>query len=70
MKGDLSIQNMLRQLSGMKNVDAFLETTRQLAMQMSNENPEFIASIRQQNEGGDEGDVNASNPNPEPKDNN
>lgn len=77
MMGDPSIQNMLGQLSGMNNVDALLETGRQLAMQMSNENPELFASIRQQmmdqNEGGAEGDANPANPanpNPEAKDNN
>jgi small glutamine-rich tetratricopeptide repeat-containing protein alpha len=76
MMGDPSIQNMLGQLSGMNNVDALLETGRQLAMQMSNENPELFASIRQQmmdqNEGGAEGEADPSNPNPnpEPKDNN
>jgi small glutamine-rich tetratricopeptide repeat-containing protein alpha len=73
MMGDPSIQNMLGQLSGMNNVDALLETGRQLAMQMSNENPELFAQIRQQmmdqNESGEGGD-NSGNPNPEPKGNN
>jgi small glutamine-rich tetratricopeptide repeat-containing protein alpha len=50
MMGDPSIQNMLGQLSGMNNVDALLETGRQLAMQMSNENPELFAQLRQQME--------------------
>lgn len=74
MMTDPSIQNMLGQLSGMNNVDALLETGRQLAMQMSSENPELFAQIRQQmmdqNEGG-EGDNNPNEPNvqPEPKDN-
>lgn len=65
---------MLGQLSGMNNVDALLETGRQLAMQMSNENPELFAQIRQQmmdqNEGagGDDG-APPSEPSvkPEPK---
>lgn len=75
MMSDPSIQNMLGQLSGMNNVDALLETGRQLAMQMSSENPELFAQIRQQmmdqNEGGEGGDSNPSEPNvkPEPKDN-
>lgn len=74
MMSDPSIQNMLGQLSGMNNVDALLETGRQLAMQMSNENPELFAQIRtqmmDQNEGA-EGDANPAEPNvkPEPKDN-
>lgn len=76
MMSDPSIQNMLGQLSGMNNVDALLETGRQLAMQMSNENPELFAQIRtqmmDQNEGA-EGDANPGEPNPnvkpEPKDN-
>lgn len=34
----------------MNNVDALLETGRQLAMQMSNENPELFAQIRRQME--------------------
>lgn len=67
MMSDPSIQNMLGQLSGMNNVDALLETGRQLAMQMSSENPELFAQIRQQmmdqNEGGGEGEANP-NPNP------
>jgi small glutamine-rich tetratricopeptide repeat-containing protein alpha len=48
MMTDPSIQNMLGQLGGMNNVDALLETGRQLAMRMSNENPELFAQIRQQ----------------------
>lgn len=73
MMSDPSIQNMLGQLSGMNNVDALLETGRQLAMQMSSENPELFASIRQQmmdqNEGGGEGADPSAEPNikPEPK---
>lgn len=50
MMSDPSIQGMLGQLSGMNNVDALLETGRQLAMQMSNENPELFAQIRRQME--------------------
>jgi small glutamine-rich tetratricopeptide repeat-containing protein alpha len=76
MMTDPSIQGMLGQLSGMNNVDALLETGRQLAMQMSNENPELFAQIRQQMmdpnaEGGEGGDSNPSEPNsnPEPKGN-
>lgn len=38
----------LGQLSGMNNVDALLETGRQLAMQMSSENPELFQQIRRQ----------------------
>lgn len=48
MMTDPSIQNMLGQLGSMNNVDALLETGRQLAMRMSNENPELFAQIRQQ----------------------
>lgn len=48
MMSDPSIQNMLGQLGSMNNVDALLETGRQLAMRMSNENPELFASIREQ----------------------
>lgn len=69
MMSDPSIQNMLGQLSGMNNVDALLETGRQLAMQMSSENPELFAQIRQQmmdqnegGEGGGEGEANPNNP--------
>lgn len=64
---------MLGQLSGMNNVDALLETGRQLAMQMSNENPELFAQIRQQmmdqNEGagGDGAPPSEPNVKPEPK---
>lgn len=73
MMGDPSIQNMLGQLSGMNNVDALLETGRQLAMQMSNENPELFAQIRQQmmDQGGPGAEGgNPENPNQEPKGNN
>jgi small glutamine-rich tetratricopeptide repeat-containing protein alpha len=63
MMSDPSIQNMLGQLSGMNNVDALLETGRQLAMQMSNENPELFAQIRQQME--DQGGLDPANPNSE-----
>jgi len=75
MMSDPSIQNMLGQLSGMNNVDALLETGRQLAMQMSNENPELFAQIRQQmmDQTGEEADGNTNpadpSPKPEPKDN-
>lgn len=64
MMGDPSIQNMLGQLSGMNNVDALLETGRQLAMNMANQNPELFAQIRQQMEdqAGQGGD-NPQNPN-------
>lgn len=48
MMSDPSIQNMLGQLGSMNNVDALLETGRQLAMRMSNENPELFSQIRQQ----------------------
>lgn len=73
MMSDPSIQGMLGQLSGMSNVDALLETGRQLAMQMSNENPELFSQIRQQmmtqNEDGSQGDSNPNEPKVEPKDN-
>lgn len=53
MMSDPAIQNMLGQLSGMNNVDALLETGRQLAMQMSNQNPDVFANvIRQMEQGG------------------
>lgn len=72
MMSDPSIQNMLGQLSGMNNVDALLETGRQLAMQMSNENPELFQQIRQQmmdqGEPGAEGEANPVEPKPEKKD--
>lgn len=67
MMSDPSIQNMLGQLSGMNNVDALLETGRQLAMQMSSENPELFAQIRQQmmdQTGEGAGDRAGDNPNP------
>lgn len=77
MMSDPSIQGMLGQLSGMNNVDALLETGRQLAMQMSNENPELFAQIRQQmmdpnaegGEGGGESNPSEPNSNPDPKGN-
>lgn len=50
MMGDPSIQNMLGQLSGMNNVDALLETGRQLAMQMSTQNPDVFANVIRQME--------------------
>uniref|UniRef100_A0A023EQZ7 Putative small glutamine-rich tetratricopeptide repeat tpr-containing protein n=1 Tax=Aedes albopictus TaxID=7160 RepID=A0A023EQZ7_AEDAL len=50
MMSDPSIQNMLGQLSGMNNVDALLETGRQLAMQMSNQNPDVFANVIRQME--------------------
>lgn len=76
MMSDPNIQGMLGQLSGMNNVDALLETGRQLAMQMSSENPELFSQLRQQmmeqqGEGGSGDPTNPSEPNvkPEPKDN-
>ncbi|XP_058453850.1 small glutamine-rich tetratricopeptide repeat-containing protein beta-like [Malaya genurostris] len=50
MMHDPAIQNMLGQLSSMNNVDALLETGRQLAMQMTNENPEAFANVIRQME--------------------
>lgn len=50
MMGDPSIQNMLTQLSGMNNVDALLETGRNLATQMSTQNPDVFANILRQME--------------------
>lgn len=50
MMSDPSIQNMLGQLSGMNNVDALLETGRQLAMQMSTQNPDVFANVIRQME--------------------
>lgn len=38
------------QLSGMNNVDALLETGRQLAMQMSSQNPDVFANVIRQME--------------------
>lgn len=72
MMSDPSIQNMLGQLSSLNNVDALLETGRQLAMQMSNENPELFAQIRQQMEtqAGSENDGNEENSNVEGDDKN
>lgn len=40
----------LGQLSGMNNVDALLETGRQLAMQMSSQNPDVFANVIRQME--------------------
>jgi len=55
----------------MNNVDALLETGRQLAMQMSNENPELFNSIRRQmEEQGPGGENPDQNPNQEPGNNN
>lgn len=56
----------------MNNVDALLETGRQLAMQMSSENPELFQTLRRQMEGqggpgGEEGD---QEPPPQPPNNN
>lgn len=59
---DPSIQNMLGQLSGMNNVDALLETGRQLAMNMARENPELFSQIRQQMEA--QGGVGGEDPSP------
>lgn len=70
MMSDPSIQNMLGQLSGMNNVDALLETGRQLAMNMANQNPELFAQIRQQMEeqaGNNPGNPNPDDPQGEPK---
>lgn len=70
MMSDPSIQSMLGQLSGMNNVDALLETGRQLAMNMANQNPELFAQIRQQMEeqaGSDPSNPNAGDPQGEPK---
>lgn len=50
MMSDPSIQNMLGQLSGMNNVDALLETGRQLAVQMSSQNPDVFANVIRQME--------------------
>lgn len=50
MMSDPSVQNMLGQLSGMNNVDALLETGRQLAMQMSSQNPDVFANVIRQME--------------------
>lgn len=53
MMSDPSIQNMLGQLSGMNNVDALMETGRQLAMQMSTQNPDlFTSALRQMEQSG------------------
>lgn len=75
MMGDPSIQNMLGQLSGMNNVDALLETGRQLAMQMSSQNPDVFANVIRQMEqtgvvppgntpGANQNDDNNQNPPP------
>lgn len=66
MMSDPGIQSMLGQLSSsMNNVDELLETGRQIAMQMSNDNPEMFATvIRQMEERGVAGngvDPNAAN---------
>lgn len=77
MMGDPSIQNMLGQLSGMNNVDALLETGRQLAMQMSSQNPDVFANVIRQMEqtgvvppgntpGANQNDDNNQNPPPPP----
>ncbi|XP_055540602.1 small glutamine-rich tetratricopeptide repeat-containing protein beta-like [Wyeomyia smithii] len=50
MMHDPAIQNMLGQLSGMNNLDALFETGRQLAVQMSNQNPDALASVLRQME--------------------
>jgi small glutamine-rich tetratricopeptide repeat-containing protein alpha len=46
MMTDPSIQSMLSQLSGMNNVDALIETGRQLAMQMNTQNPDLVKKPR------------------------
>lgn len=69
MMSDPSIQNMLGQLSGMNNMDAILETGRQLAEQMNQENPELFAQLRGQMmnpEGGAGNETNPGDPNPNP----
>lgn len=70
MMSDPSIQNMLGQLGSMNNVDALLETGRQLAMRMSNENPELFSQIRQQmmdqNGGIDPTNPDGTDPPPQP----
>ncbi|XP_062535977.1 small glutamine-rich tetratricopeptide repeat-containing protein beta [Armigeres subalbatus] len=50
MMSDPSIQSMLGQLSGMNNMDALMETGRQLAVQMSNQNPDVFANVLRQME--------------------
>ncbi|XP_058812862.1 small glutamine-rich tetratricopeptide repeat-containing protein beta-like [Topomyia yanbarensis] len=50
MMHDPAIQNMLGQLSGMNNVDALLETGRQMAMQMNSQNPDMFANVLRQME--------------------
>lgn len=58
------------QLSGMNNVDALLETGRHLAMQMSSENPELFAQIRQTMEQQNNGNPNPPNNPQNPPNNN
>uniref|UniRef100_U5EPN8 Putative hsp70-interacting protein n=1 Tax=Corethrella appendiculata TaxID=1370023 RepID=U5EPN8_9DIPT len=76
MMGDPSIQTMLTQLSGMNNVDALLETGRQLAMQMSSENPQIFENvIRQMEQSGvstntQQNNDNSNNNNQQPPSNN
>ncbi|XP_055638500.1 small glutamine-rich tetratricopeptide repeat-containing protein beta-like [Toxorhynchites rutilus septentrionalis] len=75
MMNDPAVQNMLGHLSGMDNVDALLETGRQLAMQMSNQNPDVFANvIRQMEQGGGGGGFpangNGAAPNATAPDNN
>lgn len=48
MMTEPGIQNLLVQLSGMNNMDALMETGRQLAASMYRENPDLISDIRQQ----------------------
>jgi len=52
MMTDPNIQQMFTQLSGMNDVNALVETGRQLAQQISSQNPELIESIRRQMQGG------------------
>lgn len=62
-----SIQTMLTQLSGMNDVNALVETGRQLAQQISSQNPELIENIRRQMQGGPDGAENGgSGGNPPP----
>lgn len=50
MMHDPAVQNMLGQLGGMNNLDALMETGRQLAMQMSSQNPEAFTNVLRQME--------------------
>ncbi|XP_053690016.1 small glutamine-rich tetratricopeptide repeat-containing protein beta-like [Sabethes cyaneus] len=65
MMYDPAIQSMLGQLSGMNNLDALLETGRQLAVQMSNQNPDVLANVIRQIGQGGGGMPPGAAPNPE-----